>query len=272
MNGLEVELRILWAVLALYLAAAAASFGGVMLGRRPERAVLALLVLALGFLGLAIGLRWERLGHGPFITMFEVLSSNIWSLTAVFTLAYWRIRPIRPIAAIVLPMILVMLGWLLVSNPGEGFFPPTYETVWLYIHISFGKIFLGAVIVAVGLAGVILLRWANLGGRLARMPDDRSLEELTFRFLGLGLIFDTLMLIAGAVWAQDAWGRFWAWDPLESWAFVTWILLGFALHLRVTLRPKPAVGALMACIVFVLAFLTFFGVPFLSKLPHQGAL
>lgn len=272
MTGLEGELRILWCAALAYVAAGSLAIGGAVLGRRPERTVLGLLALALAAHGLAIALRWSRLGHGPFITMFEILSSNVWSLSLVFTVAYWRIRPIRPAAAVVLPVIFLLLGWLLVVSPGEGFFPPTYDTVWLYVHIAFGKVFLGSVLVAVGISGVVLLRAAGWGGRLPAMPDDRSLEELAYRFMALGLVFDSLMLVAGAIWAQDAWGRFWAWDPLETWAFCTWLLLALALHARVTLRLKPALSALMVQVVFVVAFLTFFGVPFVSQVPHKGAI
>lgn len=271
MSGLDGELRLLWAAVIAYVLAGCLALCGVLLRRRPERTVLALLALALALHAAAIGLRWQRLGHGPFITLFEILSSNVWSLTFVFTLAYARLRPIRPSAAVVLPVIFILLGWLVTSSPGRGFFPPTYDTVWLYIHIGFGKVFLGAVVVAVGLAGVVLLRGAGLGAPLARMPDDRSLEELAYRFMALGLVFDSLMLVSGAIWAQDAWGRYWDWDPLETWAFVTWLMAGFAIHTRLTLRPRPAVAAALVCVVFVLAFLTFFGVPFVSTAPHQGA-
>ncbi len=90
--------------------------------------------------------------------------------------------------------------------------------------------------------------------------------------MALGFIFETLMLIAGAIWAQNAWGRYWSWDPLETWSFITWVVLAFALHLRATLKPAPRRGAVLILTVFVLAFLTFFGVPFISKVPHQGAI
>lgn len=271
MSGLNLELGVFWAAAIVHVLAGTAAILGLLWRRWPGRTVLGLLLLALALLTLGIGLRWARLGHGPFITMFEVLAGNVWSLTLVFTLAYWRIRPIRPSAAVVLPLLFVMLAWLLVSNPGEGFFPPTYDTVLLYVHVLFGKIFLGSLIVAVGLAGVVLLRSAGVCGQLARMPDSRSLESLAYRFVAVALIFDSLMLVAGAIWAQDAWGRYWAWDALETWAFVTWLALGAALHVRVTFRPPPALAAAMICLVFAIAFLTFFGVPFVTTAPHQGA-
>lgn len=269
---MALELQLLWGALALYTLAGATAVGTAVLAQRGERAVLALVITGLAVHALSIGLRWERIGHGPFITLFEILSSNVWSLLLIYSVAYWRVPAVRPAAAVVMPVLFVLMGWLLVCSPGEGHFPPTYRTVWLYIHVGLGKIFLGSVLVAVGIAGVILLRRAGIAvQRFARLPDSPRLENLAFRFMILGFVFETLMLIAGAIWAQDAWGRYWAWDPLETWAFLTWLTLAFFVHARVTLRLAPHHSALLIIGVFVLAFLTFFGVPFVSTAPHKGA-
>ena len=96
------------------------------------------------------------------------------------------------------------------------------------------------------------------------------LDQMAWRFMGVALVFESLMLIAGAVWAQDAWGRYWDWDPLETAAFITWLALAAAIHVRLSYRTAPWVGALMIFGVFTLAFLTFFGVPFVSMAVHQG--
>ncbi len=270
---MEREALLLWLAVGAYVAAGSLAIVGVVMGKRPERTVLGLLVLGLALHGISIGLRWDRLGHGPYLTMFEILSSNIWSLLFIFTLAYWRFRPIRPIAAVVVPLMFIMMAWMLLLSRGPGHLPATYNTIWLAIHILFGKVFLGTVLVAVGMAGVILLRRGGIGvQRLSRLPDDRRLDDLAYRFMALGFIFETLMLIAGAIWAQNAWGRYWSWDPLETWSFITWVVLAFALHLRATLKPAPRRGAVLILTVFVLAFLTFFGVPFISTVPHQGAI
>lgn len=269
---MERELGVLWAAVVFYVLGGSLAILGVVLKKRPERTVLALLGVGLALHTLSLGIRWDRVGHGPFITMFEILSSNIWSLTAAFLLAYWRIPQVRPAAAVVMPILFVMMGWLMLTHPGEGHFPPTYRTVWLYIHIGFGKVFLGAVLVAVGISGIILLREAGVGvEKFARLPGSDRLDELSFRLMAVGLIFETLMLVAGAIWAQDAWGRYWAWDPLETWAFLTWLAVAFAIHARLTFKTGPRTGAVMIIAVFVLAFLTFFGVPFISTSPHKGA-
>lgn len=266
------ELRVLWAALLAYVLAGSIGIVAVLLRRRPERTVLALIMLGLVLHTLSIGLRWDRLGHGPYVTMFEILSSNVWSMMLIFSLAYWRVPQIRASAAVVMPILFMVMGWLLMTSPGEGHLPPTYHTTWLYIHIGFGKVFFGAVLVAVGISGVILARRSAFGaGRFERLPGDAQLSELAFRCMSIGFVFETLMLIAGAIWAQDAWGRYWAWDPLETWAFLTWLVLAGSLHARFTFKLSPRAGSLLVLAVFVVAFLTFFGVPFISTTPHKGA-
>lgn len=231
------------------------------------------LALALGLHTLALARRWQLLGHGPFTTLHEILSSNLWSLALVLAIAAGLRREVRHALWAAAPLLLLLAAWLVASDPRAGHLPPTYDTPLLYLHTLVGKLFLGLLLVAVALGAVPWLRRSAWGAHAARgFPDAARLDELAHRFAAFAFVFETLMLIVGAVWAQDAWGRYWAWDPLETWAFVTWLALAIALHVRATLRPSPAWhGALLAA-VFVIAFLTFFGVPFLSTAPHQGAI
>jgi ABC-type transport system involved in cytochrome c biogenesis permease subunit len=269
---MEFELKLLWSAIVLYVLSGSLAVYGVLLRKQPERLILGLMALGWVLHTASLTERWIRLDHGPFISMFEILSSNVWSLVLALAIAYWRIPVIRPIAAIVMPILFVMMGWLMLSSPGEAHFPQSFRTPWLFIHIGFGKVFLGATLVAVGLAGVIQMRRTERGTRwFQSLPDDSRLDELAYRLMALGLVFNSLMLVSGAIWAQDAWGRYWAWDPLETWAFLTWLMLAIALHVRVTYKPSPRISSLMAVAVFGLAFLTFFGVPFVSTAPHKGA-
>lgn len=267
------ELQLLWLAVLAYVAGGCTAIVGVVMARRPERTVLTSLLSGLALHTIALALRWARLEHGPFVTMFEILSSNVWSLLLVYVIAYWRLPPIRPTAALVMPVMFVMMAWLLTTDPVGKALPGTFDTLWLYVHVALGKVFLGAVLVAVGIGGVVLLRAFNAPlSAFARLPSDERLDDLAYRFLALALIFDTLMLIAGAIWAQAAWGRYWSWDPLETWAFITWLLLAFTIHLRFTVKASPRLGACLAISVFVVAFLTLFGVPFISEAPHKGVL
>jgi ABC-type transport system involved in cytochrome c biogenesis permease subunit len=220
---------------------------------------------------LALAARWQSLGHGPFTTLHEILSSNLWSLALIVTVSALCVRDVRHAVWAALPPLAVLALWLVASNPGPGHLPPTYDTPLLYLHTLVGKLYLGLLLVAVSLGAMPWLRRTRWGAGSARNVSAERFDELAHRFAGFAFVFDTAMLIVGAVWAQDAWGRYWAWDPLESWAFASWVALAVALHSRSTLRPSPAAfGAMLAC-VFALAFLTFFGVPFISTLPHKGA-
>jgi ABC-type transport system involved in cytochrome c biogenesis permease subunit len=228
--------------------------------------------LGLGLHTLALGTRWQALGHGPFTTLYEVISSNLWSLTLVIALLRLALPELRGAWLAASPVLFTLAGWALVSNPGAGHLPPTYATPLLYVHAVVGKAYLGLLLAALALAAVPLARrnpWAR--SRLGALAADARMDELAHRCAAAAFIFDSLMLIVGACWAQDAWGRYWAWDPLESWAFLSWLALAITLHTRVTVKLAPHHHALMLALVFVLAFLTFFGVPFISTAPHKGA-
>lgn len=231
-----------------------------------------LIDLALAALIVGIALRWLRLGHGPFLNMFEILASSLVSLGLAWRLASWRVPALRDGAPVALTVLAVMGAWLVTTNPMDTHLPATYEMPVLWLHVLLGKVFLGCALVATAMAGVMLTRATFRGARwFARMPADARLDALAWRFMLAALVFESLMLIAGAVWAQDAWGRYWAWDPLETWAFVTWLALAAAVHVRITWRVGARQSALMIVGVFVIAFLTFFGVPFVTLAPHKGA-
>ncbi|MBL8343230.1 MAG: cytochrome c biogenesis protein CcsA [Rubrivivax sp.] len=240
---------------------------------RWPRLVMLAAALALGLHTASLLLRWAAHGHGPFTTMHEILSSSLWSLALVLALAAAALSEARAAWRLAAPLLALLALWALVAPPGRGHFPPTYATALLYVHAVLGKLFLGLLLVAVALGSVPLARRTPIGARrFAAAPGDARFDELAHRFAAFAFVADTLMLIAGAVWAQDAWGRYWAWDPLETWAFATWLALAGALHARATLRPAPVVHGLWLAAIFALAFLTFFGVPFLSTSPHKGAI
>jgi ABC-type transport system involved in cytochrome c biogenesis permease subunit len=240
---------------------------------RSDRYVLALLAGAVALLAMALAQRWIRIGHGPFVDLFELLISQMFSLGLVYTVAYWRIPLLRPTAIIVLPVLLLMGAWVVTVDPAASAFPPTYYHDWKWAHVIFGKFFLAFCLIGTGLAGIILLRDTPVLSRLLRhMPSDAVLDTTAWRFMLLALVFESLMLIAGAVWAQDAWGRYWAWDALETSSFINWLLLGIAIHLRFTYRVSPRAGAAAIIGIFVFAFFTYFGAPFYSEAAHKGVI
>lgn len=285
-NEIYAEVPWLWAGLAAYAVATVLAIGSVMpkmvtgevmgesrLRQRLQMTVLAMLVLGVVLLSVAIAERWMRIGHGPFISLFELLISQLWSLGLFFAAIYWRASKLRDSAVVVLPVMWVLGSWVLLLEPDTSFFPATYYNDWKWAHVLLGKVFLASCLVAVGIAGILLLRRnARMRSLFSAMPADEVLDRVGWRFMMLALIFDSLMLIAGAVWAQDAWGRYWDWDDLETSSFLNWLALGLFIHIRLSYRVPVVVSSLMMIFIFCFAFFTYFGAPYVSAAPHKGVI
>lgn len=271
MPMLELESLSLWlALIANSLICVIAIFG-VVLRKRPERTLMALLVLSVVAHAVAIGARWIRIGHVPVNGNFELLSGNIWGLMVAVMLGYWLLPKARAFAAVVMPLVIMLMAWMLLLGQDDSSLPPTYDTIWLYIHIGFIKLFLGSAFVALGIAIIVLLRAAHIGrDQFAPLPDDKTLDGTAYRCMALALIFDTLGVVAGSIWAQDAWGRYWNWDKLEVWSLVTWLSIALSLHVRQPFRTTPKTNAWLIVATWLIAFFTFFGIPFVSTALHKG--
>ncbi|MCH8951182.1 MAG: cytochrome c biogenesis protein CcsA [Proteobacteria bacterium] len=255
----------------LYLAAAGVAVIAAIAGKARDRTVLTLLAAALALHTGAIALRWLRLDHGPYVNLFEILSSNVWSLHLIALLASLGVRRLRGALVMTLPVLGVLVLWMMATPARDTAVPMTYQTIWLPVHMVLGKLFLGLVVMALGLCLVVVARRA-FGWRLSHAPDCAEAEGLAHRVMLAAVVFQTLMLVAGAAWARDAWGRYWAWDPLESWAFLTWLAVLAYLHWRPRNQGATVLNAALVIGIYVIAFATFFGVPFVSLAPHKGAI
>jgi ABC-type transport system involved in cytochrome c biogenesis permease subunit len=271
MNVMQIELISFWSALVGYSIATAVACWAFVFRKKPERTLLALILLSCTLHTIAIAARWERLGYLPVNNTFEMLSANIWGLMVAVLIGYWLLPRVRSFVIVTLPFVMMLMAWMLLIRPQDSTLPPTYDTVWLFIHIAFIKLFLGCAFIALGLGIIVLLRRAGIGtARFASLPPDTSLDKTAYRCMALALIFDTLGIVAGAIWAQDAWGRFWSWDSLEIWSLLTWLSIGLTLHMRASFRTGPAVNAGMVLATWCVAFFTFFGIPFVSTALHKG--
>lgn len=266
----EAERALFYFAVMVFIVAAIISWLGMLTRNESHKTILIMVGLGVIACAISISLRWIQSGNGPFLTMYDVLISNLFSLGLIFTLVYIFLPLTRSSALIVLPILSVIGVWASTVDIAPVELPATYDTVLLWIHVGVGKVFLGLCLVSLGLAGVLLMRYISAADVFNPLPSVEKLDDLAWRFMAVAFVFHSLMLIAGAAWAQDAWGRFWAWDSLETWAFITWLVLGLSLHLRVTWNTPAWAGWLMIVSVFILALLTFFGVPFTSLGPHKG--
>ena len=225
-----------------------------------------------GFFLAAIVGRWMREAQGPFLTLYDILLSNGFSLALLLLLITWLAAPARATLLVASPLLLLLGIWLLDAPATAVPLPATFDNYWLWAHVVSGKIFLGFCLAATGIAVAMLLRGFMKPPRSAYLvPDPERAERALWALFFIAFICHSFMLVAGSVWAHSAWGKYWSWDPLETWTLVTWLILGGVLHARATFKKMPAgLGHALVVASFAVAFLTFFGVPFLSIAPHKG--
>lgn len=231
--------------------------------RARQRLGGALLIAVVIVLAATIAGRWARESQGPFLTMYDILLSNVFSLTLVFLVLVWRQPALRMTSPLVVTFLTGLAVWMAVVPAEAVPLPATFDNYWLWIHVGAGKLFLGLCMVCAAVAAMQLS--ARDGHRT--LPASEYLWPMYFA----AFVFHSVMLVAGAAWAHSAWGRFWSWDSLETSTLVTWLLIGGTLHARATFRRMPEyAGSVLVVVTFILAFLTFFGLPFLSIGPHKG--
>jgi cytochrome c-type biogenesis protein CcsB len=105
-----------------------------------------------------------------------------------------------------------------------------------------------------------------LGSKLSLLE---SLDNLSYRIIGLGFPLLTIGIISGAVWANEAWGSYWSWDPKETWALITWLVFAAYLHTRITKSWQGKGPAILASVGFIVVWICYLGVNFLGKGLHS---
>ena len=109
----------------------------------------------------------------------------------------------------------------------------------------------------------------NINTKLNRMSLLQGIDNLSYRIIGLGFPLLTLGIISGAVWANEAWGTYWSWDPKETWALITWITFAIYLHSRISQQLKGYIPSIIGSIGFVMIWICYLGVNFLAKGLHS---
>lgn len=150
---------------------------------------------------------------------------------------------------------------------------PALHSVWFVIHIVAAAI-AGAAFNVGAIAAVLYLLKARavergqVSGYLAKLPDAETLDRISFRFHAFAFPLWTFTIAAGAIWAQYAWGRFWGWDPKETWSLVTWIIYAAYLHARTTVGWKGRRAAVIALIGVASFWFNFVGINLLTTGLH----
>ena len=193
----------------------------------------------------AVGLiaRGIDAGHVPWTNMYEYTISGAFFAVVAFLIVQ-RKRDIAFLQTGVAGLATFSVGLALaVLYADVNPLPPALQSYWLVIHVSIAVISTGIFTVAFVATVLQLMRDSRATGRryagrrsawLEAVPGASSLEALSFRLNAVGFVMWTFTVMAGAMWAEDAWGRYWGWDPKEVWSFVIWVVYAAYLHARTT--------------------------------------
>ncbi|MBI4697521.1 MAG: cytochrome c biogenesis protein CcsA [Nitrospirae bacterium] len=219
---------------------------------------------------IALGIRWNIAGHGPYMAKYEVLSSNAWMVILMFLLIGWNIPKIRSAGVVVVPLCFLMMTIGLFTNPEIRKLSPSLSGIWLVIHILFNKLAVGAILISLGASVLYLIKKGRARGEFFdKLPSLEVLDEYSYKFIGFGFIFWSITVVAGSIWANQAWGRYWGWDPIETWSLITWLLYGLYLHLRYFFKWQGSKSAWMLIVCFVFSVITIFIIPFIIESLHS---
>jgi cytochrome c-type biogenesis protein CcsB len=236
--------------------------------------------VAMGLIGLLV--RWYEsyligadVGHIPISNLYEVfiLFSMI---TALLYLYYEDRYQTLQMGGFVLLIISAAVGFLLWYTFDRGAHEiqplvPALQSYWMKIHVPANFVGYGAFSLAAMIGVAYLL--SSKGVLSSRLPPLETLDDVMYKSIAIGFAFFTIATILGAMWAAEAWGGYWSWDPKETWALIVWLNYAAWLHIRLTKGLRGPMLAWWAVIGLLVTTFAFLGVNmFLSGLHSYGTL
>ncbi|WP_400078442.1 cytochrome c biogenesis protein CcsA [Winogradskyella sp. R77965] len=220
-----------------------------------------------------LGLRWYLSGHAPWSDTYESMIYVAWSVM-LFGLLFGRKSSLTVAASAFVCSIVLMVAhwnWL---DPAIGNLEPVLQGYWLKIHVSvivasYGPFALGMILGVVALLLMILTTKENKERMLINLKEITIINEMA---LTVGLVMLTIGNFLGGMWANESWGRYWGWDPKETWALISIMIYAFVIHMRLIpgLRGRWLFNFL-SIIAFSSILMTYFGVNFYLAGLHSYA-
>lgn len=223
----------------------------------------------------AIVMRTIEAGRAPLSNQFEF--ANVFAFGIVLCYVVMERRhdfKYRVFGAFVMPLAFLIIGYASMLPRDIRPLMPALQSWWLQIHVGTAILAYGSFAVACGLAVMYLYRSyqegrGKTGPILERFPSLEVLDEFAYKTVAFGFLFLTLVIITGAIWAEQAWARYWGWDPKETWSLITWFVYAIYLHARFTRGWRGKKAAWFAVIGFICVLFTYVGVNILLPGLHS---
>ncbi|TXK18593.1 c-type cytochrome biogenesis protein CcsB [Homoserinibacter sp. GY 40078] len=229
---------------------------------RLQRVAFALTVLGFVIHVAAIVLRGVAASRAPWANMFEFALTGTAVIVGVYLLvSIWR--DVRYLSAYITGLVTLLL-MLATMNVYVDIvpLPPALQSAWLVVHVFVAILGTGFFALGAGLSIAQLLQARREAGSsslrfLGGFPGSETLENLAYRVNVIGFAFWTFTLIAGAIWAEHAWGRYWGWDTKEVWTFIIWVVYAGYIHARATRGWRGSRSAWLAIVGFTAVLFNF---------------
>ena len=248
--------------------------------------------------------RWIIAGYFPLSNLYESLLFLTWMLLTIYLYIETKTKS-KLIGSVLIPVTLLINGFanLTLSPEMQKSSPlvPALQSNWLMMHVSmmllsYGTLIMGSLLCILFLVisktkdvdlKVIdnsslplynimldyyeakLLSPSTEISELGKLKLLQSLDNWSYRIIGLGFPFLTIGIISGGVWANEAWGSYWSWDPKETWALITWLVFAAYLHARITKGWEGKKTAILGSLGFFIIWVCYLGVNFLGKGLHS---
>ena len=264
--------------------------------KKSSSLVRTLTVLVNIFIALQLILRWFISGHFPISNLYESLYFLVWGISFGQLLIEREYKtPI--ISSIAIPIELMTIAFACFVLPEDlrlsSNLVPALRSSWLVMHVSVVMLSYAALIMGSLLSASVLFINKNqplqirssstgIGGfkvsnsyslnniiEPIEFTHSEELDTLSYRSILVGFVLLTLGLISGAVWANEAWGTWWSWDPKETWAFISWMFYAAYLHMRISRGWQGRKPALLATTGFFIVLICYIGVNFLGVGLHS---
>ncbi|MCX8117373.1 MAG: c-type cytochrome biogenesis protein CcsB [Desulfobacterota bacterium] len=234
-----------------------------------------MVILGFVFHTFALIARYLEAGYTPVTNLHESLSFYAWMIVGILLMATVR-YPIKVLGAFLTTIALILMLFAYALPKEVLPLAPVLRSFWHPFHVFFA--FLGNAIFTLAFGCGVLylvqehqLKSKKVGALARRLPSLKVLDDLNYQALTFGFPMLTLGIITGAVWAEYAWGRYWGWDPKETWSLITWFLYAAMLHQRLTVGWRGRKAAIMAIVGFFSVLFTFLGVNLLLPGLHTYA-
>jgi cytochrome c-type biogenesis protein CcsB len=248
--------------------------------------------------------RWIVVGYFPLSNLYESLLFLTWTLLTIYLYIETKTKS-KLIGAVLIPVALLINGFanLTLSPEMQKSSPlvPALQSNWLMMHVSMMLLSYATLIIGslLSILFLVISRYKDIDlkivdnsslplykimldyyeanllspsneiSELGKLKLLQSIDNWSYRIIGLGFPFLTIGIISGGVWANEAWGSYWSWDPKETWALITWLVFATYLHARITKGWEGKKTAILGGLGFFVIWICYLGVNFLGKGLHS---